>query len=234
MKVIYEKNDVGTQAQLDFLRMLEQSGRPGQALWHPQVADRYPAPDCLVVMDQICSFALTFLDGLWAVDHGDWWRRGDGAVSTPMDNPLETAWRTSEGVRLALRGQTGMGCYIIPVVVFVDMESDSGIQQAVQDRGVRILWGVQHSTDALVDLPSQEQLQHYLDDRIIELQIAAVRRQPGHEIATPETAHLDLEAGQLVIQHADVVNIYVTVGSDGNFGLAPPDDRSPESTGTPR
>ena len=226
MNVIYEKNDVGTQAQLDFLRMLEQSGSPGQALWHPRVADRYSAPDCLVVMDKICSFALTLLDGQWTVDHGDWWRRSDGAVSTPMDNPLETARRTSEGVRLALRGQTGMGCYIIPVVVFVDMESDAGIQQAVQDRGVRVLWGVQRSVDSLVDLPSQEQLQHYLDDRIIELQIAALRRQPCHAVPTPETAHLDLEAGPLVIQHADVVNIYVTVDSGGSFGLAPRDDRS--------
>ena len=210
MNVIYEKNDVGTQAQLDFLRMLEQSGRPGQALWHPRVADRYPAPDCLVVIDQICSFALTLLDGQWAVDHGAWWRRSDGAVSTPMDNPLETAWRSSEGVRLALRGQTGMGCYIIPVVAFVDMESDAGIQQAVQDRGVRILWGVQRSVDSLVELPSEEQLQHYLDDGIIERQMVALRRQPCDEIPTPETAHLDLDAGPLVIPHADVVNIYVT------------------------
>ena len=234
MKVIYEENDIVTQAQLDFLRMLEQSGRPGQALWHPRVADRYPAPDCLVVMDQICSFALTFLGGQWAVDHGYWWRRGDGAVSTPMDNPLETAWRTSEGVRLVLKEQTGMGCYIIPVVAFVDMERDAGIQQAVQDRGVRILWGVQRSVDSLVDLPSEEQLQPYLDDRIIERQIAALCRQPSHETPTPETAHLDLDAGQLVIPHADVVNIYVTAASGDSFGLGPPDDRSRWATGSPR
>ena len=226
MKVTYDTNDVITRAQLEFLRMLEQSGRPGQALWHPQVAGGYPAPDCLVVMDKTCSFAITFLDGRWTVDHGDWWRSGDAPANTPMENPLETAWQSSQGVREALKGQTGMGCYIIPVVNFIDMERDAGIQQAVHDRGVRILWGVQHSVDSLTDLLNEGQLQPHLEDSIIERQIAALRRQPRHETPTPVTAGLDLDAGQLVIQHVDVVNIYVTAGSGGAVGLAPTDDGS--------
>ena len=226
MKVIYEKNDVITQAQLDFLHMLEKSERPGQTLWHPQVAAGYPAPDCLVVMDKTCSFAITFLDGRWTVDHGDWWRNGDEPANKPMDNPLETAWQSSLGMREALKGTTGMGCYVIPVVNFIDMEPDAGIQQAVQDRGARILWGVQHSVDPLVDLLNEEQRQPHLGDRVIERQIAALRRQPHRETPTPETADLDLEAGRLVIQHVDVVNIYVTAGSDGSVSVRPSDDRS--------
>ena len=42
------------------------------------------------------------------------------------------------------------------------------------------------------------------------------------------------DAGQLVIQYVDVVNIYVAAGSGGSVGLASPDDRTRWPTGSPR
>ena len=57
-------------------------------------------------------------------------------------------------------GQEGnFGCYIIPVVVFTDMEESGHIMQEFGNRQVRPLWGRDNLVARFADLPTSRQIQ---------------------------------------------------------------------------
>ena len=55
--------------------------------------------------------------------------------------------------------------------------------------------------------------------RYIQKEVALLRRRFALEEKTPEAASLELSDGRLVIQHVDVVNVYVTTGYDAGAWL---------------
>ena len=59
-----------------------------------------------------------------------------------MENPLEQAWRASEGVRRAIRERIDFKSYVIPVVVFANMKPSDDIMAALGQSQVKVLWGI--------------------------------------------------------------------------------------------
>ena len=207
-----------TLAQMEFCRQLEQSDRSGQALQDPVVAPGAPTPQCLVSFPQVGRFAVTFLEGHWSVEDGRW-RHGEDGAATPVDNPLETAWQSAKAVRVELREQLELGCYIIPMAVFTDMDPDPAILEAAKGRSVRVLWGVHDLVERLANLPEERELQSHLCDRYIAQEMAVLRQRPEPAGLAPEQVPLTMGDGQLVIQHVDVVNVYVNAGTGSSISL---------------
>ena len=207
-----------TLAEMEFCNQLEQSDRSGQALQEPMVAPESPTPQWLVSFPEVGRFAVTFLEGHWSVENGRW-SRGADDVSTLVDNPLETAWQSATAVRTELKEQLELGCYVISMVVFTDMEPDAAILEAAQGRSVRVLWGANGLVERLANLPEERELQSHLCDRYIVQEMAVLRRQPERAGPAPEQAPLEVGDGHLVIQHVDVVNVYVSAGTGSSFSL---------------
>ena len=210
MKVAKTDNPMAV-AQMEFCNQLEQSDRSGQALQEPVVAPGSPTPQWLVSFPEVGRFAVTFLEGHWSVENGRW-SRGEDDAATLVDNPLETAWQSAKAVRMELKEQLELGCYVISMVVFTDMEPDAAILEAAQGRSVRVLWGANDLVERLANLPEERELQSHLCDRYIVQETAVLRRQPERAAPAPEQAPLEMGNGQLVIQHVDVVNVYVNAG----------------------
>ena len=214
MKVTNVTNQPLTLAQIEFCSQLERSDRSGQAVWGPRVVTE-PAPDCVVYLKEIGRFAVMFPPGRYSVEDYDWYRHDEGGVMTPVSDLIEEAWKAGKSVRKALREAPGIGAYVMSVVVFTDMEPDAGIMEAAQGRGVRVFFGQEELVQRLVNLPDEEQLQPQLNGWYIQTEVAALSRCPAPE--APQQAFLELGDGKLVIQHVDVVNVYVTgASSDGD------------------
>ena len=217
MKVAKTDNPM-TLAQMEFCNQLEQSDRSGQALQEPVVAPGAPTPHWLVSIPEVGRLAVTHLEGHWSVENARW-SFGEDDEATLVDNPLETAWQSAKAVRMELKEQLELGCYVISVVVFTDMEPDAAILEAAQGRSVRVLWGTNDLVERLANLPEERELQSHLCDRYIVQETAVLRRQPEPAAPAPEQAPLEMGDGQLVIQHVDVVNVYVNAGAGSSLLL---------------
>ena len=146
-----------------------------------------------------------------------WWPRS-GASVLPS-----ASWQ----IRLAIKGELRRGAYTIPVIIFNGMGPDVGIMEAAQGRGVRVFFGQDEVIQRLVNLPDEEQLQPRLGSGDIQQEVAVLSRTATPEAKTPEQPFLDIGDGRLVIQHVDVVNIYINnyinSGPDASGGASLPD-----------
>lgn len=215
MKVV--KNDSNqplTQAETEVCRQFKRSQRAGQALFRPSVDAGQPVPSWVVFLEGTGRFAVTVLEGRHGVQNGQWWRHDENGVQTPVDNPLEQAWQAARAVRAELNRQLELNTYVIAVLWFPDMAEDEDILDEADGRSVHLCFGEVDLAQRLVNLPREDQLQTQLSRRYVEREVAALSRSAAAEEATaPETAALEIGDGRLVVQHADVVNVYISAGS---------------------
>ena len=204
-----DDNHVMTLKEIEICQQFEQSDRSGQALWWPLLAPGDPAPDCLVLLEGNCRYALTFLHDQWSAQGGEWYRHEHGAV-TPMGNVREEAWQAAMSVKDRLtedRGR-GRGCYVIPVMVFTDMTPDPDILEETRGSKVRLLWGLDDLVSRLADLPEGDQVQHLLGKTLIAQEVAKLSRRPADaRPAQPPAATLTVSGGAVTIRDGDDVHI---------------------------
>ena len=95
--------------------------------------------------------------------------------------------------------------------------------EAAQGRGVRVFFGQDKVVQRLVNLPDEEQLQPQPQlgsrSRYIQKEVAVLSRTSTPGARTPEAASLEIGDGRLVMQHVDVVNVYVTTGPEAGASL---------------
>lgn len=219
MKVVKnnDNNKPLTVAEMEACRQFEESQREGQAVFHPAVGAGRPAPNCTAFLKKIGRFAVTILEGRYAVEDGRWYRCQANDVQVPVNNPLEAAWQAVRSVRIALEPELGFQPYVIAVLWFPEMEEDEDILDEADGRSVRLLFGQVDLVPILADLPREEELQTQLSRRYIEREMAALCR--ASAALAPEPAETSSavkgRAGALVIERVETVNIYVTVASGG-------------------
>ena len=225
MKVVKnDSNQTLTQAEMEACRQFKRSQRAGQALFRPLMDTSQPAPSWVAFLEGTGRFAVTILEGRHRVQGGRWWRHDENGVQTPIDNPLEQAWQAARAVRTQINRELELNTYVLSVVWFPDMEEDEDILDEAYGRSVHLCFGEVDLAQRLVQLPSEDQLQTHLSRRYIQREVAALSRSAAAEKATaleqataPETAALEISDGRLVVQHADVVNVYVSAGGgDGS------------------
>ena len=205
-----------TVAQIEFCSQLEQSDWPGQALWSPRVAGDQPGPDCLVSIKEICRFAV-MLPEVWYSGDGDERSCHDAEGNVISESDLiEQAWQAAKAVRKTLKEALGIRTYVIPVIVFSEMVPDAGILAAAQGKAVKVLFGDGDGdlVRSLVNLPDDAQLQTHLSMGFIQKEMDVLGRDHARKAGAAEPNSLELGDGKLMIQHVDVVNIYVNPASD--------------------
>lgn len=204
-----------TLAQVEFCNQLEQSDRSGQALWAPRVDGDQPAPDCLVSIEEICRFAVMLPEVRYSGDGDDWSCHDADGNAISESALIEQAWEAAKAVRMTLKEALGIRTYVIPVIIFNDMAPDAGILAAAQGRAVKVLFGDGDGdlVRTLVNLPDEPQLQTHLSMGFIQKEMKVLGRDHAREAKPSEANSLELAGGKLVIQHVDVVNIYIYAAS---------------------
>ena len=225
MKVVRNQSNTPlTQAEMEAAQRFEESLGAGQALFHPRVAAGQPAPNFVVFLEQTGRFAVTIVEGRYSVENGEWFSHRANDIQMPVDSPLEKAWQGAKSIRTELKRRLDLNTYVIPVVRFPDMDEDEDILDEAEGGSVRVFFAQDELTQRLPSVPRNDELQTQLSARYIKREVAALQPDPAAAEAlpdhlSPDHPSLDMGDGRLVIQHVDVVNVYVSPGE----GVSPRD-----------
>ena len=200
---------------------LEQSQRPGQAIFFPNVEPDDRRPDVLVALEGQAYLALHLATQPHGVED-DWLvlisPDGDSMGISPAGHAAVHAVAISK----ELKAKLGCRTYVIPVIVFLDGRPDNVVQAWAMAHGVETL----HSPDRLVEgllqvvQDHRKPIFHPPSARQIDRVMAhlSTEERPAAQIASvPEGDLLVPEAGitarQVIIQRADAVYVYTTGGA---------------------
>ena len=224
MKVVKTDNNnhkrAMTPVELEALAQFEASERKGQAVFHPWVGPDSLGPHWVVLPEDLTRIAVTYLDGEYWVEDGQWYRRDDGGTVTPIGDVLERCWQAAMAVRSWLKKVRGIKAYVVSAAVFTTMESDESILAAAANRSTRVLFGMDDHVERLAALPGEQDLQYPLQASDIPYDAEALSRQPA-AAGEPETASLDVGDGPVVIYAGAVhlhLHLHITIAAAPNGG----------------
>ena len=195
--------DPKRRAELAIYRELEASTTPGVVLYEPRFGPYSRGLDFAAWLEGIGRFGIEGKGGHHSVKDAAWY------LSTPsgqveIDCPALQAWDGSMAFRDRIAVKKGRGPFIVPVVIFPDMEPDARIAAKLADSPAHAIFGVEDLTGQLSRLTH---VKHKPTAADIERETALVRGVKP-ETETPGLPALDLHSGQVVIQHVDTVNVY--------------------------
>ena len=220
-KMVPEQERPLTMAETETYAQFEATDRAGLVVFHPQVAPGKPAPNAVVFLKDFTRLAVTYLPDRYRVQGDQWFRFDDGKEIPIDDSPLELGWDAAMAVKSRIEQERDRGAWVVPVVVFVDMEPDDGIREAEVQSGSRVLFGLCDHVEALVSVLENRDLQYPLSEWQIADEAPALSRQSDDTVQESAAASVDLgDVGRhlgipKVDIKIDVVNIYVTVASPG-------------------
>ena len=135
-----------------------------------------------------------------------------------MPCPLTQTWDAAIAVRDAVYRALGFKVFIIPVLLLPDTPRDPLIEEWAGQRRVKVLFGAEDLVDRLLALADRTEIKHPPTADHIRNEVAAVTNGlvvPARDGGCQEAVQ-ELIARQVVIQHVDTVNIYVSSGhADG-------------------
>lgn len=225
----HRREDPTRQAEFRVYQELVNSDRPGYALYEIKPISRVPELDYAVWLEGVGVFGIQVKGGQ-VMKEGSLWllHTVDGTEEMPC--PIQRTWDASLAVKTVVKRRMGRRPYVLPVLLFPDMLPDPVIQHAVDHDGrVSLLWGEEDLVERLIALPATDEVYNPPDAGQIAAEVAAVRppidldasHEPDHGDSGPVRrrphteedsrdvrGRMDMTARQVVIQRADLVNIY--------------------------
>ena len=206
---------------------LEVSQEPGQALYFPRENPHIRRPDFLLGLEDQAYFALQVADQPHGVRDGKLVLL-PGAGGMPRLSPVGSVAAHSVGIGKEVKQHLGYRVYVIPVAVFVAEDPDNAVQAWGITHNVRILFSADRLGDRLAGIAREYADQIYVPPDMAEIQkvvgVFNAAGLPQLEVASEANpapkSDTDLTARQVIIQHADMVNVY-TIGAAGDGASAP-------------
>ena len=134
-------------------------------------------------------YGIVALGGHYTVDPDtlQWFSHGpSGAVPAP--DPRQLTNDTAMAMRDAIRQQTTFDVFVIPVVVFADMEPDPVIERLVHSTNVRAVFGVHRLLSVLEAIPQSIEVRHPPTAKHVRNESQALKRAFGLDgVAQPAT-----------------------------------------------
>ena len=208
---------------------LEVSQEPGQALYFARENPHIRRPDFLLGLADRAYFALQVADQPHGVRDGKLVLLPPAPNVTPSLSPVGSVAAHSVGIGKDVKKHLGFRIYVIPVAVFVGEDPDNAVQAWGITHNVRILFSADRLGDRLAGIAREYADQIYVPPDMAEIQkvvgVFNAAGLPQVEVASEANpapmSETDLTARQVIIQHADNVNVYtVGAGGDGVYSVA--------------
>ena len=221
----HRRADPKRRAELQVYDQLAGSDAPGAAIYEIRAHRDAPEVDFMVWLQDTARFGIQVKGGRYTVEGGKWFLHTDGERN-PMQNPVKLTWDAAMSIRDALWARGRYKVFMVAVLVFPDMpEPDPRVQERADNCRVNVLWGSENLVERLMEFHDVEGIYSPPTARHIEAEVAVLM--PGLAEELPRAAAegppaadppaMGMTARQVVIQHADVVNVY-TVGAAGDDG----------------
>ena len=214
---------------------LEASQEPGRALYFAKENPRIRRPDFLIGLEDQAYFALQVADQPHGVRDGKLvLAPAPAAGITPTLSPVGSVSAHAVGISKDVKKRLGYRIFVIPVAVFVGEDPDNTVQAWAITHNVRLLFSTDRLVDRLAGIAREYADQIYAPPAMVEIQrVVGVFNAVGlpqadmaaeemvSEAGPAHTPDEGLTARQVIIQHADTVNVYtIGAGGDGARALA--------------
>ena len=225
----HRREDPKRRAEMQVYDQLAGSDAPGAAIYEIRAHRDAPEVDFAVWIQDTARFGMQVKGGRYTIEGGRWFLHTNGQRE-PMQDPVKLTWDAAMSIRAALWTQGRYKVYMVAVLVFPDMpEPDPQIQEWAANCRVNVLWGSENLVERLIEFHDVGGIYSPPTARHIEAEVAVLM--PGLAEDLPRAAAegppaadppaMGMTARQVVIQHADVVNVY-TVGAAADDGGAAP------------
>ena len=211
------------------LTQLEVSQEPGQALYFAKGNNpRIRRPDFLLGLADRAYFALQVAAQPHGVEGNKLVLAPPAPGITPTLSPVGAVSAHAVAISKDVKKHLGFRIYVIPVAVFVGEDPDNTVQAWAITHNVQLLFTADQLVKKLGIIAEEYEGQIYTPPDMAEIQrvIGVFKSEgvPKTEGMLPEanpapTSDTDITARQVIIQHADTVNIYTTAGEDGTVGV---------------
>ena len=210
----HRRRDPRRSAEAGVYDQLAGSGLPGHALYEVKPVPEAPELDFALWLEGKGRFGIQVKGGQYSVERTVWTlRTSQGMEHVPC--PLTQTWDAAIAVRDAVNRVLGFKTFIIPVLLFTDTPSDPSIKEWAAQRKVKVLFGADDLVDRLLELADRARVQHpptaaHILNEVDVLTAGLVS--PRQDGVSREMVQ-ELTTRQVLIQHVDTVNIYVTPAS---------------------
>ena len=203
---------------------IENSQEPGQALCFANESPRIRRPDFLLGLVDRAYFALQVAVQPHGVRDGKLVLVPAVAGVKAALSPVGYVSARSVGVSKDVKKHLGYRIFVIPVAVFVGEDPDNTVQAWAIEHDVRILFGTDHLMEQVVVIADEYADQIYTPPTMAEIREvmgvfnakALPQAAPAPQAGQVPIPDGDLTARQVIIQHADTVNVYtIGAGDDG-------------------
>ena len=206
---------------------LEVSQEPGQALYFARENPRIRRPEFLIGLANRAYFALQVTTQPHGVRDEKLVLVPPVAGVTPTLSPVGSVAARAVGISKDVKKHLGFRVYVIPVAVFVGEDPDNTVQSWAINHDVRLLFNANRLVDRLGVIAEEYADRIYAPPDMAEVQrVVGVfntagfpQSEMGSEANPAPTSDTDLTARQVIIQHADTVNVY-TIGAGGDGASA--------------
>ena len=204
--------DPKRQAELAVYRDLEASVLPGVALHSVRPGPNAPELDFPIWLQDVARLNLEVKGGPHFVKDNEWFLGGPGGTM-PKGNPLMQAWDGAMALRNFIGERLGPKHrpFVIPVVLFPDMEPDPDIVALPAGGQGHVLWGAGDVAGRLAAIAADVNVKFPPTSLDIQRETALLPGTAGPEGTSPSSGDGGgLDARQVIIHHVDVVNVYTT------------------------
>ena len=220
---------------------------PGFACYEWQRDHNSPQIDFAIWLSGVGRFGLEVKGGRYSLEKGKWrleTGRGPQKKACPVRKTRTAIMSLHDEIVKALEREAPF----IAVLVFPDMEPDQAIMANARRSNVHVIWGVDGLVDKLQDIAAETEVYNPPDEGDIAREVAAVTNgqvlyaPPADRLPPRDGAPLppgngpglpmEVPAGNIIIQHADTLNVHTVPGWTPQAGKAraidmPADEANP-------
>lgn len=142
----HRRQDPKRRAELMVYEEIAKSPRPGRALYEIKTSPTVPELDFAVFLEDFGIVGLQVKGGLHRMERGQFKRiTDDGPVN--IADPIALTWDSAMQIRQVGKDMLNRKIFVIPMLLFPDMERDHAIEARAADAKVKVVFG----TESLVE-----------------------------------------------------------------------------------
>ena len=212
----HRRTDPTRQAELRVYNELLNSDLDGLAVYGSKPTPNSPEVDNAIWLPNNARLSDEVKGGAYSLQGGEWMLHSVGGPKV-VDSPVVQARDAAIGMRTAIKEILGRAVYVYAVLQFTDMEPDNHILAQANRHQVHVVWGVEGLPARLIEIAGSKKI--LVPPAETEIEEEARLFVPGLKYQGTEskesadvTNDRDTDAGQVIAQRIDTVNIYINGG----------------------